>query len=153
MNFEQMELKKLLDDELALLLKSVEVLNYSLNKCHSIGLKNSYSMEELIQFESLSGRFARTSDILTQKILKTLFMVIQEDARFFIDRCNLAEKMGLVSSAEELYLIRKLRNDIAHEYCLADISEIFSPLLKYSETLLRAIETTNTYIEHLNVSN
>ena len=140
------EMYNLLADEIKLLNKSIEVLKYSLNNCHQIGIKNNYNMAELSEFESLSGRFARSSDILTQKILKTLFIILQEDAKFFIDRCNLSEKLGLVQNSDDLYNIRKLRNDIAHEYCLVDISEIFDPLLIYSDLLLIIIKNTTNFI-------
>ncbi len=149
MNSHQENLFKLLHKELELLAKSVTVLTYSYSQCQQIGLKDAYNMPELSEFESLSGRFARSSDILTQKILKTLFILLQEDAKFFIDRCNLSEKMGLVENADDLYAIRKLRNDIAHEYCLDDITSIFKPLLDYSGLLLKIIDDVVAYIHTL----
>ncbi len=141
------KMHSLLFDELGILIRSLEVLNYSLLNCQKIGLKDHYNMSELSEFESLSGRYARTSDILTQKVLKTLFIILQEEAKFFIDRCNLSEKLGLVKSADDLYNIRRLRNDIAHEYCIVDISEIFEPLLEFSDLLLAIIENTRKFID------
>jgi hypothetical protein len=138
---------QLLHDELFLLNKSLDVLNYSLENCKKIGIQPEYNMLELSEFESLSSRFARSSDILTQKVLKTLFIYMQEEAKFFIDRCNLSEKIGLVDTADDLYHIRKLRNDISHEYCITDITEIFEPLLQYSNLLLDIVDNTKIYIE------
>jgi len=138
---------QLLHDELFLLNKSLDVLNYSLENCKKIGIQPEYNMLELSEFESLSSRFARSSDILTQKVLKTLFIYMQEEAKFFIDRCNLSEKIGLVDTADDLYNIRKLRNDIYHEYCITDITEIFEPLLQYSSLLLDIVDNTKIYIE------
>ena len=138
--------KELLIDNLELLQKSVVYLDYSFKHCKSIGIKTKYTMSELNEFEALSGRFSRSSDILTQKVLKSLFIYIQEDAVFFIDRCNLAEKMGLVDSAEGLFNIRQLRNKISHEYSNAEISDILSPLLEYSVILLATIHNVNKYI-------
>ncbi len=139
-------IKTLVLEELKLLLKSYDVLKYSLENCNKIGIKDHYTMSELTEFEGLSSRFARTSDILTQKLLKSLFIYLQEEARFFIDRCNLSEKMGLVEKADSLYNIRKLRNDITHDYVYNDISEIFKPLLEYSEQLMSIIDTVEKYI-------
>lgn len=138
---------QLLHDELFLLNKSLDVLNYSLENCKKIGIQPKYNMLELSEFESLSSRFARSSDILTQKVLKTLFIYMQEEAKFFMDRCNLSEKIGLVNTADDLYNIRKLRNDISHEYCIIDITEIFEPLLQYSNLLLDIVDNTKIYIE------
>lgn len=138
--------KALLIANLELLKKSVIYLEYSFNRCKLIGIKTDYTMSELNEFEALSGRFSRSSDILTQKVLKTLFIYLQEDAVFFIDRCNLAEKMGLVESADDLFNIRQLRNKISHEYNNAEISDILEPLLDYSVILLAIIENTNQHI-------
>ena len=84
-------LKKQLDFDLAYLNRSMEVLAYSLQKARKIGIKKAYVIEELDVYEALTSRFARTADILTQKIIKNLFMIMQEDAKTFIDRCNLSE--------------------------------------------------------------
>jgi uncharacterized protein YutE (UPF0331/DUF86 family) len=139
-------MRELLKEELKLLEKSLVMLNYSLQNCQKIGIKSEYSMPELSEFEALAGRYSRSSDILTQKIIKTLFIILQEDTKFFIDRCNLSEKMGFVDSSDDLYAIRKLRNDIAHEYCIVDITEIFIPLLENSRLLLDIVDRVKGYI-------
>lgn len=139
-------LKKQLDIDLAYLDKSVKVLEYSLQKAQNIGIKDMYEIEELDVFEALTSRYARTADILTQKILKNLFMIMQEDAKTFIDRCNLSEKLNIVEDAQTLYTIRKLRNDIAHEYCITDISEVFHDVLEFAEVLLKTAKNVQTYI-------
>lgn len=146
MNDQQADLKNLLLNELDLLLQSTKVLNISLTRCNIIGLQNNYNDDQLIEFESLTSRFARTADILTQKVLKTLFMYMQEDVKFFIDRCNLSEKLGFVDSSKELYNIRKLRNDIAHEYTITDITELFDDVLAASQILTNTIQKVDGYI-------
>ncbi len=74
-------------------------------------------------------------------------MIMQEDAKTFIDRCNLAEKLNIIDDAQELYNIRKLRNDIAHEYCISDISKIFKDVLEYTEVLLKTAKKVQSYID------
>ncbi len=140
------DVKKLLLFNLSLLLQSVDVLVYSLDKCHKIGIKDNYTMSELNDFEALSSRFARSTDILTQKVLKTLFIAMQEDAPFFIDRCNLSEKLELVNNANELHNIRGLRNQISHEYQLNDLVLIFATVLENSQLLLDIITKVKNYI-------
>ena len=139
-------LRKQLDFDLSYLDKSMYVLDYSLKKAQSIGIKSDYILEELDVYEALTSRYARTADILTQKVVKNLFMIMQEDTKTFIDRCNLSEKLEIINNAQELYNIRKLRNDIAHEYCIADISEIFKDVLVYSDALLKIAEKYRIYI-------
>ncbi len=140
-------LKEQLFDNIQDIEKSLIVFKYSLNKAKEIGIKEEYNMEELEIFESLAGRYSRTADILTQKIIKTIFMIMQEDAKTFIDRCNLCEKLEIVENADILYNIRNLRNEIAHEYVSNDITEIFNLLLLYSDNLLDTIKNTKIYID------
>ncbi len=140
-------LKKQLESDFSYLDKSMEVLTYSLEKAQKIGSKKEYDIEELDVYEALTSRYARTADILTQKIIKNLFMIMQEDAKTFIDRCNLSEKLNIIDNAKELYNIRKLRNDIAHEYCITDISEIFKDVLEYTDVLLKIAKRVKFYID------
>lgn len=137
------EFKKNLDS----LKTSLNVLNFSYEKCLKIGTKDHYSDEELESFESLTSRFARTTDILTQKILTTVFILLKEDPRGFIDRANLAEKLEIIDSSSNLQDIRELRNEIAHDYSMRDITEIFDEVLKYTAFLKTTIDKTLSYIE------
>ncbi len=67
-------LKKQLEFDLAYLVRSMQVLEYSLKKAEKIGTKKEYVIEELDVYEALTSRYARTADILTQKIIKNLFI-------------------------------------------------------------------------------
>jgi len=58
----------LLQTELELMDKATEYLRYSYKRCQAIENKESYTFDELEHFESLTGRFARLSDLLIQKI-------------------------------------------------------------------------------------
>jgi len=127
---------------------AVEMLKYSLQQCLKIGMKTDYSLEELDKFESLTSRFARTGDIYTQKIMKGIIMILREEANTFIDRANLFEKLE-ISSAEDLKLIRDLRNEISHEYKTDDITEIFESVIEYSGKLMEIIERTKRFVEKL----
>ena len=103
------------------------------------------NLEELESFESLTARFARTADILTQKVFKSLFMFIQEDTQTFIDKANLLEKIKIINNANDLLNIRGLRNNISHEYVLTDITSLFQDVLNYIPILLKIVEKINDY--------
>lgn len=126
--------------------KAIMVLSYSLEKCSKISVKVNYTMEELDVFENLTSRFARTSDIYTQKIMKGIILILREDARTFLDSANLFEKLN-ITDAEDLKLIRDLRNEISHEYRLGDVSEIFESVLEYSVKLLSIIDKTMAFVQ------
>lgn len=99
-----------------LLEKLMTALAYSYEKCDDIGEKEEYDLEEQESFEALTSRFARTSDILTQKVLKTLFILLQENIKTIIDTANFLEKLEVIEKADDLLNIREIRNQIAHEY-------------------------------------
>ena len=126
--------------------KSLEALTYSYEKCNGIGKKYDYDLEEQESFEALTARFARTSDILTQKTLKTFYMVMQEDVKSVIDGANLLEKLEVIENAEHLINIRELRNQIAHEYVESELIEIFSDVLKYVPLLKEIILNVQEFI-------
>lgn len=129
---------------------AIKMLKYSLQRCKEIGVKKDYSLEELDRFESLTSRFARTSDIYTQKVMKGLILILREEANTFIDRANLFEKLE-ISSAEDLKLIRDLRNEISHEYKIDDITEIFETVIEYSDKLIEVIKRTKAFAEKKNL--
>jgi N-acetylglucosamine kinase-like BadF-type ATPase len=136
-----------LRNNLGILDKALDTFKYSYENCQRIKIKEEYTYEELDKFESLTSRFARISDILTQKILKSIFLLLREDVKTFIDRINLSEKLGIIASAEQLKVIRDLRNEIAHEYCIEDISDLFENVLNHSGILLNIIAGVKAYIE------
>jgi hypothetical protein len=130
----------------ALLNTSTQVLQRSYNICTQIGMKEKYEAAELDAFEALTARFARTSDILTQKVLRIIFLVLQETPQTFIDRANMAEKFSIVEQAQNLLLTRELRNEIAHDYAELNLTALFKRTLEFTPLLLKTIASTNTYI-------
>lgn len=125
--------------------KAVEILKYSLEKCRKVGIKTNYSLEELDAFENVTSRFARAADIYTQKIMKGIAIILREEAKTYLDRANLFEKLE-IAGAENLKLMRDLRNEIAHEYKLKDITEMFQPVVEYSGRLIEIIKKTKIFI-------
>ena len=107
---------EILHIEWRLLIASVNTLLLSIEKCQTIGEKVDYNFEELESFDSLTSKFNRTSDIFTQKVLRTTWMLLHEPFAPYIDMVNKGEKMFLIKSADQMIEIRDLRNQIAHEY-------------------------------------
>ncbi|MCP5053400.1 MAG: hypothetical protein GY940_39915, partial [bacterium] len=48
--------RRLLTEELQLMDKAAKILQYSLEKCTTIGIKDDYDYDELDRFESLTSR-------------------------------------------------------------------------------------------------
>lgn len=135
----------LLINELNLLKDAKEVLLYSFNKCSAIGIKETYEPEELESFESFTGRFARLSDILIQKIFRLVDELDLDSQGTIRDRINRAEKKKLIVSSDVFVEIRMVRNDIAHEYLPEAIHGIFEKVLSLAPHLFDSVERTITY--------
>ena len=140
---EQMQL--LLLKELKVLDDSRDVLVYSFNKCSAIGIKENYEPEELESFESFTGRFARLSDILIQKIFRLVDELDLDSQGTIRDRINRAEKKELIVSSDLFVEIRIVRNDIAHEYLPDAIRDIFVKVLSLTPHLLDGVERAKKY--------
>lgn len=141
--------KKLLEEELNLLKKSNEILVYSYNMCKKIGIKDEYTFEELDRFEALTSRFARTSDIIIQKIFRLIDILELEPSGSIIDRINRAEGRGIIDSANTFKEIRRLRNDIAHEYISLEIKSMFKNVLRLTPELIYCSKNLETYGKNL----
>jgi hypothetical protein len=138
-----------LDEYLTILDKSLVALEYSYDKCNAIGEKEDYDLEQQESFEALTSRFARTSDILTQKVFKSLFILLQEDMKTFIDMANFLEKLEIVDKADDLLNIREIRNQIAHEYVEPDVKSLFRDVLHFVPQLKNIINNVKAYYNKL----
>ena len=139
---------KLLQTEWELLQAAVSTLKLSVLKCQSIGLKETYSFEELESFDSLTSKFNRTSDIFTQKVLRTVWMLLHEPFVPFIDMMNKCEKMAILTSADQMIEIRDLRNQIAHEYLPDAIRDLVPEAIELTTVLFKNIEECGSFLEN-----
>ncbi|MCL2194165.1 MAG: hypothetical protein FWB78_12325, partial [Treponema sp.] len=113
----------------------------------AIGQKESYTAEELDRLENLASRYARTADILVNKVLRSIDAVEFEDIGTVIDVMNRAEKREIIPSVGLLRTIKDLRNGIVHEYRIAEITRFFGDILEYTLALLGIAENVNKYCE------
>ncbi len=66
--------------------------------------------------EAFVGRFARLQDTVGDKLLPLYLIALGEKASAAIDNLDLAERLGLLKSADEWMTMRNLRNQMIHEY-------------------------------------
>jgi hypothetical protein len=140
------KLLRLLQDDLASIRLAAASLERSLVKCADLTPTPRQSFEDEEIFDALTSRFARTADILTQKVLKTTVLLLREDAPTFIDRMNLCAKLGVIPSADEMIAVRDLRNMIAHEYANDDLIELYTETVELSPALLSAVAAAGEFI-------
>ena len=106
-----------------------------------------YNFEELESFDSLTSKFNRTSDIFTQKVLRTTWMLLHEPFAPYIDMVNKGEKMFLIKSADQMIEIRDLRNQIAHEYIPEAILELVPEVIVQTSLLIENIEECRHFLQ------
>ncbi len=135
----------LLKEELRLLNEAASILDYSYKKCKKVGIKEEYYLEELDQFEAFTSRFARLSDLIIQKVFRLIDKIELEDEGSVRDRINRAEKKELIEKSDTFVQIRIVRNDIAHEYRIDTVKEIFKKVLELTPYLLRSVKRTEEY--------
>jgi hypothetical protein len=117
---------------------------YSFDICSKTGLSENYSEEEFIVFEAMTARYARTTDMLINKVLRSLDVVEYIDGGTIIDAVNNAEKRGIADS-QNLRKLKELRNSIAHEYVTENIVRFFVQVLEFTPLLKKVIEKLNEY--------
>jgi hypothetical protein len=137
---------QLLKEEWNLLEISVLTLRRSVDKCRSISGKTAYSFEEEESFDSLTSKFSRTSDLFTQKIIRTIWTLLHEPFVPFIDLANKCDKMEIIHSSDDLIDIRDLRNQIAHEYIPSAIHELIPEVLLLANSLMQNIDTCRVFL-------
>ena len=124
-----------LSHDLDLLEKSLFWLQRSYDICSAFTGKEVFAPEEYDAVETLTSRYARTSDILIQKIFRSIDKVEMEDRGTMIDVINRADKRGLFETVDEIRETRDLRNKIAHEYSKEDLEKLFADVMRLTPRL------------------
>ena len=141
------DLKELLYQSWELLSHSTETLNQSLNRCKQIDLESVViSTEDSDALDALTSKFARCSDIFTQKVLNTVLLLKRVTAPTFVDKMNNCEKIGIISHANEMIEIRDLRNEISHEYWMDNLRKQQKFSIKIIPSLFKNIDLTKEYL-------
>lgn len=97
------------------------------------------------RLELLTNRFARSADLLIQRIFRLIDDIELEGSGTILDRVYRAEKRGW-ANASEIIKIRELRNLIAHEYANDKMPEIYAAVAKLSPIVLAVIPKVIEYV-------
>jgi len=99
--------------------------------------------------EAFSSRFARTVDLVVNKLLRSLDRVELKPEGSLLDVVNRAEKRGLVPRAVELREMKDVRNIIAHDYAGAKAAEIFAYCREQKLVLDAICDRVTVYVQPL----
>lgn len=143
---------ELLREEISHLNQAANHLEISIERC--VELSDEESVDDMEKWEAFTSRFARLADMLTQRVMRLVDELELLPGSSLLDRIFQAEKRGWVCDADQLIQIRKLRNNIAHDYAaenralIHDGIKILAPELlvitarasQYAENLIRRLE-------------
>lgn len=79
------------------------------------------------RLDAFVSRFGRLQDTVGDKIVPALLAALGERTGPAIDNLDKAEKLGLIESADEWMEMRRLRNQMVHEY-IEDLAVLTSAL-------------------------
>lgn len=79
------------------------------------------------RLDAFVSRFGRLQDTVGDKLLPALLSALAEKPGAAIDNLDRAEKFGLIESADVWMEMRKLRNQMVHEY-IEDLAVLSSAL-------------------------
>jgi uncharacterized protein YutE (UPF0331/DUF86 family) len=119
--------RRLLEQALAELAEARRHLDYSFQQASALPTTwNEATEEQLESAEAFTARFARSVDLLVNKVLRALDRVELAPEGTLLDVTNRAEKRGLAARAEQLREMKDVRNVIAHDYAGAKAAEILA---------------------------
>lgn len=143
-------------DTCALHLKRMEFAKSKVAAFIPLNRDNYYSLDdETIGFlDQYIFRFSKLQDIMGTRLFPLTLEALAEPVsdKAFIDILNRLEKLGILDSAFFWIQLRKIRNDIAHEYPASLIERIegINYLFVHIEELKQIIERCKSIIDKHN---
>ena len=120
-------------------------LERSLAQSKSIDISTPLHDEDLDKLENLTSRFARVTDILINKVYRALDSVELAEPGSLIDTINRAAKRNLIDSVEMARKLKDIRNEIAHEYVVANLQLLFTEVLTHAQILITLADKACQY--------
>ena len=96
--------------------------------------------------DAFVARFGRLQDLLGDKYLPAWMKAMQEAPGAVLENLDRAEKLGLISSADQRLAVRKLRNLMVHEY-LDRMDTLHMALTKAHEQIPMLAHATQRLVE------
>ena len=123
-------------------------LQYSIARCADLIGQDHLPPEQLERLESLTSRFARVADLLTQRVFRLFDEIELTGPSTVLDRIYRAEKRGWLD-ARQMINIRELRNMIAHEYAAEKMTEIYAAVYALAQALLIIVPNVTAAAQRL----
>ncbi len=116
---------------------AIRWLERSFKQCQSFGIKKEYSADEFDKLENLCSRFGRTTDLIINKVFRSIDKVELEEGGTTIDVVNRAEKRRLIASTDQIREIKDLRNQVVHEYLSEALALLVEDIIEFTPELIQ----------------
>jgi hypothetical protein len=126
---------KQLKSDFELAERAVEIFSKSVVKSYRLleeAKTRKLSDDDRETFESLTSRYGRALDFLTQKLLRTIDRLELTDDGSVLDRINRFKKRNVLQDEVNYALLKDLRNQIVHEYILDETDRVVIEVLNYA---------------------
>ncbi len=119
------------------LLKTIALIEASLERLLPYETNRIYSPEELEPYDAISGRFIRAVEMGLKYFRSVEKYFYGENSDTLRDLLNRMEKIGLISSTDLWMEMREVRNRIVHDYLPEQIKALYDSIMyEYSRELL-----------------
>jgi uncharacterized protein YutE (UPF0331/DUF86 family) len=138
----------MLAEQMVLLAAAARVLDESRERVTAFRdrLGSMLSVGERESCEALTSRFARLSDLLLQRVFRTVDAIELVDEGTALDRLQRMEKRGIIASADRWRELRVLRNAIAHDYLIESADRVLIDALNAAPELLATATALDAYV-------
>jgi hypothetical protein len=97
------------------------------------------------RLDAFVSRFGRLKDTLADKFLPTLLDALAEPKASAIENLDRAEKLGWLESTDDWLEMRKLRNQMVHEY-IEDLVILSNALKVGHEFVVTLVDTAERFV-------
>ena len=97
------------------------------------------------RLDAFVSRFGRLQDTLADKFLPTLLDALAEPKASAIENLDRAEKLGWLESTDDWLEMRKLRNQMVHEY-IEDLVILSNALKVGHEFVVTLVDTAERFV-------
>jgi len=115
--------------ELAKMLDTVALVQASLDKLSPYEAVRNYNSDESEPYDALSDRFIRAVEISLKFFRSYERLQFAEESDTLRDRLNRMEKLVLISSVEQWFNMRDVRNRIVHDYLPNEIKQMYDDMM------------------------
>ena len=142
------EATEILKENIVNLKEALEWLERSYAICNELDTQQ-LDAEGMDAFESFTSRFARVSDILFNKVFRSIFYIEQGENASWLDVTLFMEKKAIIDDLNQARIIKETRNDIVHEYTVSDLNELFDSVKEQTTQLMEYAQNAIQYSKRL----